>query len=407
MRVLVLGAGIQGVCAALALRQRGHHITLIDRMPDLMLRTSLRNEGKIHLGFVYANDASFQTSALLLRAALKFSPLLDEWLEMQVDWRSMTSTPFVYLVARDSMLSAEKLYAHYARLQDDFNEITEAGHDAFYLGNDLRGKVLWKRADPKIDRWFSAKHAADCIETVELALDREKFRTLLRARLASFPEIETRFGHSIETLERTAHGFRVQGTRADGTPWHASAETVVNCLWDGRLVFDQQLGIAPACAFVMRLKYRVVGELAPAFAGLPSFTMVLGRYGDIVVYPNAPSYFSWYPACMRGWSQTIAPPVEWDAACVGNAPREISEHVARETLAAFDEIVPGIKSSRVGLVDAGVIYSRGATDIDDYASALHRRYEIGFSAHDGYYSVDTGKFTCAPFFAEQLALQMG
>ena len=72
--ILVLGAGIQGISTALALRHRGYRVTVIDRMPGLMLRTSLRNEGKIHLGYVYANDSSFQTSALLLRAALKFAP---------------------------------------------------------------------------------------------------------------------------------------------------------------------------------------------------------------------------------------------------------------------------------------------------------------------------------------------
>lgn len=94
MRVLVLGAGIQGVCVALALRQRGYRVALVDRMPDLMLRTSLRNEGKIHLGFVYANDATFQTAPLMLRAALCFAPLFEEWLESDVNWRELSSLPF-------------------------------------------------------------------------------------------------------------------------------------------------------------------------------------------------------------------------------------------------------------------------------------------------------------------------
>jgi hypothetical protein len=401
--VLVLGAGIQGICVALALRCRGYLVTVIDQMPDLMLRTSLRNEGKIHLGFVYANDPSFQTSALLLNAALQFGPLLEDWLGMSIDWAKLTSSPFLYLIARDSMLAPDEICAHYERLQECLNERIASGERAVYLGNDLRGKNLWQPANAAVYKWFAPARVAECVETVEVALSREPFRQLVKARLETMPEIETRYGHHIETIERRSNGFYVQGSRTDGTRWDESAEIVVNCLWDGRLVLDQQLGITPRRAFVMRLKYRLLGELAPALRTLPSLTMVLGRYGDIVRYEDEPTYFSWYPTCLRGWSQTITPPEEWNAVCAGKPEPGIAETVARETLDAFDEIVPGIRNSQVQHVDGGVIYSWGETDIDDHASALHSRHEIGFTAHDGYFSVDTGKFTSAPLFAQQLA----
>ncbi len=400
--VLVLGAGIQGICVALALRARGYTVTMLDQLPDLMLRTSLRNEGKIHLGFVYANDATFQTAELLLRAALKFAPLLDGWLEMDVDWRAISSTPFLYLIMRNSMLEADRLRAHYERMQNCVEERIEQGDHANYLGNDLRAKQIWRSAPREQAKWFAPAHVTECIETIEVALEHEKFRELVKARLAAFPEIRTRYGHRIETIERTPRGYCVQGTRADETRWNESAEIVINCLWDGRLALDQQLGLVPQRAFVMRLKYRVLADIAPALKNLPSLTMVLGRYGDIVQYPNQRTYFSWYPACLRGWSSSITPPQEWDAVCAGNPPQEIAETVARETLDAFEPIIPGIRHSCVGTVDGGVIYAWGETDIDDRASGLHERHAIGFTHHDGYYSVDTGKFTCAPMFAQQL-----
>jgi hypothetical protein len=174
-------------------------------------------------------------------------------------------------------------------------------------------------------------------------------------------------------------------------------------LWDGRLALDRQLGIEPRRAFVMRLKYRLLGALAPALSGMPSATMVVGPYGDVVTYPDGAAYFSWYPTCMRGWSQTVEPPAEWDAACAGNPSESAAKSVARETMDALERLMPGISASRIDVVDAGVIYSWGETDIHDYASALHQRHEIGFTAHDGYYSIDTGKFTCAPLFAHELA----
>jgi hypothetical protein len=153
----------------------------------------------------------------------------------------------------------------------------------------------------------------------------------------------------------------------------------------------------------MRLKYRVLGQLPANLQSLPSVTMVLGRFGDLVVYADAPAYLSWYPTCMRGWSQSVAPPSEWDAACGGYPDAVLQDQVAHETLFALDAIIPGIRSTRVNLVDAGIIYARGDTDIDDRSSELHSRHDIGFRCFDGYYSVDTGKFTCAPMFAKRLA----
>lgn len=404
--LLVLGAGIQGVSAALALRAHGYKVTLIDRMPDLMLRTSLRNEGKIHLGFVYANDATFQTASLLLRAATQFAPLFDSWLGTRIDWHAFTSTPFTYLVMRDSMLAPERIYAHYAQLQECFEEIAATAGTANYLGRELRGTRLWQSAPRDAYKWFSTHRVAECIETAELALDREKFRALLKRRLAAFPEIRVRYGRTIETIERLPNGFRVSGVDSSGAMWSETSEIVVNCLWDGRLALDAQMGLEPRRPFVMRLKYRVLGELIPSLQYLPSLTMVLGRYGDIVQYPNSPTYFSWYPTCLRGWSSTLTPPSEWDAVCAGNPPAEIAASVARETFEAFEQIIPGVGESRAHGVDGGIIYSWGETDIDDFESMLHRRDEIGVSAHDGYFSIDTGKFTCAPLFAQQIVEQL-
>jgi hypothetical protein len=50
-----------------------------------------------------------------------------------------------------------------------------------------------------------------------------------------------------------------------------------------------------------------------------------------------------------------------------------------------------------------VIVAWGETDIYDPGSELHRRYEIGVTSAGRYHSIDPGKLTMAPFFAEQCA----
>jgi hypothetical protein len=51
-------------------------------------------------------------------------------------------------------------------------------------------------------------------------------------------------------------------------------------------------------------------------------------------------------------------------------------------------------------VKGGVIVAWGQTDIYDPASELHRRFEIGVTSTGRFHSVDPGKLTMAPYFAQ-------
>ena len=178
----------------------------------------------------------------------------------------------------------------------------------------------------------------------------------------------------------------------------------MNCLWSGRLAIDAQMGARPTRPWVYRLKYRVFADLPSDLASrLPSLTIVLGRYGDIVTRAGERSaYLSWYPACLRGWETGLGMPDAWRGPTDGNVDPDVAAVVARDTLDAFDAIVPGIGGAAPTDVRAGVIVSWGATDIDDPGSELHERKDIGVQGGDGYYSIDTGKLTCAPLFASRL-----
>ena len=68
----VLGAGIQGVCVSLMLQKHGYRVHLIDKSRDIISRSSLTHEGKIHLGFVYGMDKSLKTGRKMVKDALHF-----------------------------------------------------------------------------------------------------------------------------------------------------------------------------------------------------------------------------------------------------------------------------------------------------------------------------------------------
>ena len=78
MHVGVLGGGLQGCCIALALAERGLEVTLFERNDTLLSRTAVANEGKIHLGYMYAGDSTLSTARTMMIGAFAFSPFFEQ-----------------------------------------------------------------------------------------------------------------------------------------------------------------------------------------------------------------------------------------------------------------------------------------------------------------------------------------
>ena len=335
----------------------------------------------------------------MLESALTFGPLLDTWSKSLIDWQALRSRSFTYLMMTTSLVSKDDLLNHYTALEDAFVDMVDPTDH--YLGQ--RPSQLWSAVS--VPDFVAAESVEAAVGTVEASLDLARFRDVMKAAVVSADGIEERYERRVESVTRTTHGFLVDGAASNGTPWSMPADAVVNCLWDGRYAIDREMGLPLPESWVYRLKYRVLGMLPLALKHIPSLTMVLGPYGDVVPMDGS-SYLSWYPACRRGWSTAVSAPPEWEAACAGEVDDKTSRSVARDVYAALDRIVPGIAQTRTTAVDAGIVMSRGSTDIDKPDSQLHERFEIGVRGKDGYFSIDTGKFSCAPMFATHLVGQI-
>jgi hypothetical protein len=396
-KVLIMGAGIQGVCCALALSNLGINVTLIDKTPEPLSRSGLRNEGKIHLGFIYANDPTFRTAALMLHSAIKFSPLIESFLGYQIDWTPLRSRKFNYLILEETMLSTDSILEHYEKLQHEYEKIKDVS--LHYLGN--RPEVLYENKHLEIAA-LNKDNVRMCIPTEELAINLDAFRSLLVDEMKRRNNITFIGNHTIQEIQKTSYGFFVKGINELDHEWKIETSHLINCLWEKRLYFDSQLGIVPDRNWVYRLKYRILGIPSKHISELDSFTCVLGPFGDLVNYDNQHSYLSWYPECMRGWSSDITTPESWEDACNGRISKDQKEDWVDKALAGFNNVIPGIVDFDIRQVDGGIIFSWGKTDIQDFNSELHHRFDIGITHLDGYYSIDTGKFTSAPYFASKL-----
>lgn len=396
-RVAVMGAGFQGTCAALELVRRGVEVDLYDQNEACITQAGARNDGKIHLGFVYANDASFDTARLLAQGALKFDAALRRWLECDIAGAGI-STPHVYAVHRDSMLGPDAVLAYFARVRDLVRALADAAPSS-YLGQNARTISFEPQ---ELGATFDPETIAAVIRTDERSIDVRRVAVLLRERVAREPRITFHPGTRITGAARTGDSISVTFTRG-GTPSSDRYRQVVNCLWDGKLPVDQQMNFLPPYRTLHRLKYGVSIALKQPDHSVPSATFVVGPLGDIVRFGDRRMYLSWYPIARGGISSALEPP-DWPRKLEGLDARRMVD----ATLAAFSRLVVPMRGFHAGLfeeesVAGGIISAPGESDIDDPGSRLHTRSAVGIRSIEGYHSVDTGKYTLAPMYAMDIA----
>ena len=405
-RIWVLGAGLQGCAIALELAHRGRPVVLLDQDPLPMNRASLRNEGKIHLGLIYAADTSGETARVQLRGALAFLPLLARWLGTAAAASLPLSTPFAYLVARDSVLPPEALARHYERLAALCRHWLAGHPEAHYLGQ-RPDRLAWPAVVGEHDSLVLTE-GESLFGTAERAVDTDALAAAVRTAVTAHPLIDWRPSRRVTRLAREAVGVRVQGQVRDAEgrvldDFEATVGQVVNATWEQRLGLDAGMGLQPAPGWLHRLKYRVIVRLPLGWACRSSVTMVLGRYGDVVMRPNGTAFVSWYPEGLRGWSEALVPPLDWDAACRGVVPPVQADALARAILGAVERWYPGLAQAEVLTVDAGAIFAYGREDVDRPGSGLHGRAHNGLYGDATYLSVDSGKLTTAPWYAIRAA----
>jgi len=399
--VAVIGGGIMGSCLALELAARGVKVGLIDREHRPLNRTSIRNEGKVHLGLVYANDPTFETGEMMLQGALQFEPNMRRWIGDTFD-QITVGDPFKYVVAHESILTPSQLEEHYERCSSRCRELLAENPEWSYVGT--RPESLAKPLpESKWHNWYSTDRVQAVYETAELGVSTGEVANFLRAAIEAQPNIEFASNFRVRELQRTENGFAIQGEGIQGAPTTVHAEQVANTAWDGRLALDQSLGINLNESVGHRIKFRMIGKSTVPVDNVPSSTMVIGRFGDVVVWPDGRIYVSWYPVAMKGWSHDILPPEEWNDACRGIISGDLKRELTQQMFEATKKwhlTLPEMTDYDVG---AGVIVAHGTKDVDKPDSGLHNRSSIGVTSYDGYHSVWNGKYTTSPMFAVETA----
>ena len=239
MRVGVLGGGLQGCCVALALADRGVPVTLFDRNQALITKAGAANEGKIHLGYMYAGDPTLRTAKTMMIGALAFEPFLKRYLDAASP-AFQTSTAAAYVIHRDSQRPADQI-AHYLYQVHDLIAELVRGRPSTYFGMDLAARPRrWSASE--LDARLNADLAVGGYQTAEVAIKPLIVAEALRKCIAAHPLIETSLGCEIADATEESNHISVHGHNSDGEV-KERFDQIVNALWDGKLMLNEAIGM--------------------------------------------------------------------------------------------------------------------------------------------------------------------
>jgi hypothetical protein len=396
-RVGVIGAGIQGVCAALELARRGHDVDIFDKEADILQRASLWNEGKIHLGFMYAKDSTLRTARMMMQGSLQFAQLLQRWTAFPAS-ELRVSLPFKYVVPVESLLGPAAIESHFAQVERLVKESVDTnGH--VYLGQKFP-KELFRRLDrADLQSEFCLSETAAAYQTAEVSVDTAQVRTALKRAINASARIRVFAQKKVSAVALADSGkfsIRIQ----EESQRTSDYDYVVNACWEDRLRIDASIAGLEGRPWLHRYKLavHVSGYEGPAIG---SKTFLVGAFGDVVEFRGGRLYLSWYPCCRIGtWNDLSPPEIRPD---LNNTE---SSELLSSILRGLGHYVPSLRNLDLSqchvTVAGGYIFSWGSTDVTDPVSELHNRFDIGIRRTGNYFSIDTGKYCMAPLFADHL-----
>ena len=151
MAAVVIGGGFFGCSLALALRERGERVTLVEREADLLLRASANNQARVHGGYHYPRSilTALRSRLNYPRFVAEFAPCID------------------------------RSFRHYYAVARRQSHVTARQFETFChrIGARLAP------APAEVRAWFDAELVEKVYEVEEHAFDVELLRAAVRERL--------------------------------------------------------------------------------------------------------------------------------------------------------------------------------------------------------------------------------
>lgn len=392
-RIAILGGGMFGVCAALELARAGQPVVLVDGAHDLLEGAGRWNEGKIHLGFLYGGDPSLSTATRLIPGGLEFADVVERLIEQDIG-EFATVEDDLFLVHRDSVVDVGA-YATYAeRTASLIRHFSRQGGAGKYLAN-VRHAEARRLSPSELTDVTTNDEVLAGFAVPERSVSTLPIADLLKAAVAADSRVEVRLDAWVEGVRKREDG-RLD-VLCTGQPEGLDGfDVVINGLWESRLAVDATMGMHPPAEWTHRFRATLYGY-APN-ATFRSAVLCTGPFGGVNRYADGRVYLSWYPAELLAEGNELEPP-----RAKAKLTKKRMAKVADATIRELTRFFPGVADLDDLEVHGGWVYAVGKGSLADRASTLHQRDKFGVARDGGYISVDTAKYSLAPWIAARVA----
>jgi glycine/D-amino acid oxidase-like deaminating enzyme len=393
----VLGAGIMGSSTALRLARAGVDVMLFDEAAVPFAGASRWNEGKVHLGFLYAADPTLRTARAVVDGGLDFKDQVEQLTGTSLD--AATTVDDVYLVHRDSVVDASAVGAYF----DEVAAMVAAAPGARRYLVDVSECRVRRVGARDLDELADPAVVMAGFRVPERSVDTNVVADAFVAALHAQSGLTPALGQ---------HVVAVRPAGADATSsWfvhtaggrHGPFDAVVNALWQGRPLVDESIGHRPDTAHQHRFRVSVFAR-TETVVETPCAVLSVGPFGDVKNYDGHNFYLSWYPLGLLARAESVAAP------SVPLLHDDDRAHLARDVFAALTSRLPWVariqRAAKDVRVEGGWVYSQGRGLLEDPKATVHQRDRLGITSVGTYYSVDTGKYSVAPTLADHLVRAM-
>jgi hypothetical protein len=372
----VIGGGTLGSLIALRLSNLGLNVEIFESKPELLKGASYLGEGKIHLGYTYglSQESSYEQ---LVESALTFTEDIENSICKPVDWKDITSIPFSYKVAENSLISPDEFINHGRNI---INTIKQKKHLETYLGLPVEKIMEFERTSERI------------FITSERSVDLEKLSEIIIAEINARENITLNVNSEILLVKTDSHDKYILSNNGDEL--EQRFDYVINCTWEKRYLLDQMFwDKLPVLNYRTKLYVYAKTSLQEA-----AFTTVLGKYGDLVIFNTGRLYGSDYLTGLTSFTNEVLP----NFAERESLPEELVSKHWESFKSRFLLEVPELSEVADITTFERSVVAVGDSDIDEFNSGLHDRSPYYLNRKGNYISALGTKMTTIPQLAKKI-----
>ena len=368
-KIVIIGGGIAGCTTAIALRENGHEVTILEKDADLLRGTSARTPGRMGLGYHYFDSS---TARFYMENTIGFMKKYSDC--FLGDEESSYLQNGRYFITKDSLVPLQELMATYDEISLQFESICreDSSNDIFGTGHLHRTMRTHEfQDDVAVDKVELA------IETKELLLDWQKFDTRLRMELEASGVI-TKNNFEISSVKMASNGSFCLSNSAGETE---EADYVINCTWQNIDKLNDTLGIGDARSrnedkirsTTSRLKLLAEVELPESLSKKHSMFFCVGPHAMFSNMGKGVGRITYAPVTNFGTTTENDMPEQFERWLSEGLTEEEEADYGSRIIEGVAEYIPAMRDARLLRVIPGIVKSKGSVDITDKDSPFHKR----------------------------------